>query len=176
MDLSKAFDCLSPDLLLLKLKRHRLSECALKLLKNYLSDRQQCVKLGFFKCNFQNISKDTPRPNTWTSSVQHICHSGFDCGQHNYVDNRTLASTDCCKKVWFVGWNRSVGGLLGGFSKNHMQANLGKFQALSVGENTKKKKKKKKKKKNENCVSDLKIMKLTVTIMRNFWVSYLILG
>ena len=46
MDLSKAFDCLPHDLLLLNLKFYGLSEHAVDLIKNYLSSRKQCVKLA----------------------------------------------------------------------------------------------------------------------------------
>ena len=42
MDLSKAFDCLSHGLLLLK--AYGVSESAIKLLKSYLTNRKQCVK------------------------------------------------------------------------------------------------------------------------------------
>ena len=53
MDLSKAFDCLSHDLLRLNLKAYGVSENAVKLLKNHLSNRKQCVKLGtFIKSDF----------------------------------------------------------------------------------------------------------------------------
>ena len=42
MDLSKVFDCLPHDLLLLKLKYYGLSENALKLMKSYLTNRKLC--------------------------------------------------------------------------------------------------------------------------------------
>ena len=61
MDLSKAFDCLPHDLLLLKLKAYGVSENAIKLLKSYLTNRKQCVKLGTFISDFQPILKGVPQ-------------------------------------------------------------------------------------------------------------------
>jgi hypothetical protein len=46
MDLSKAFDCLPHNLLMLKLEAYGLSENSLKLLKSYLENRRQCIKIG----------------------------------------------------------------------------------------------------------------------------------
>jgi hypothetical protein len=46
MDLSKAFDCLPHNLLMLKLEAYGLSENSLKLLKSYLENRRQRIKIG----------------------------------------------------------------------------------------------------------------------------------
>ena len=46
MDLSKAFDCLPHNLLLLKLEAYGLTKQSLNLLKNYLEEREQRVKVG----------------------------------------------------------------------------------------------------------------------------------
>jgi hypothetical protein len=47
MDLSKAFDCLPHNLLLLKLEAYGLTKQSLNLLKNYLKEREQRVKRQF---------------------------------------------------------------------------------------------------------------------------------
>ena len=46
IDLSKAFDCLDHNILLSKLKFYGLNDNAIKLQKNYLSDRDLYVQLG----------------------------------------------------------------------------------------------------------------------------------
>ena len=46
MDLSKAFDCMSHDLLLAKLKAYGLDMVSIKLMSSYLSNRNQRVKVG----------------------------------------------------------------------------------------------------------------------------------
>ena len=44
MDLSKAFDCIPHDLLLLKIKFYGVSNSALDLIQSYHSNRKHCVK------------------------------------------------------------------------------------------------------------------------------------
>ena len=45
-DLSKAFDCLSHELLIAKLEAYGFDEKSLKLIYNYLSNRKQRVKIN----------------------------------------------------------------------------------------------------------------------------------
>ena len=61
MDLSKAFDCLPHDLLLLKIKNYGVSDSALKLLDSYLNNRKQCVKIGSVCSSFSKIYKGVPQ-------------------------------------------------------------------------------------------------------------------
>ena len=46
MDLSKAFDTIDHNILLAKLSAYGLSNCALKLIESYLSDRWQKIKVN----------------------------------------------------------------------------------------------------------------------------------
>ena len=46
LDLHKAFDVVNHDLLVTKLQMHGCFSSALLWLKNYLSDRQQCVNIA----------------------------------------------------------------------------------------------------------------------------------
>ena len=61
MDLSKAFDCLPHNLLLLKLENYGVSENSLKLLQSYFTGRKQCVKIGSVCSSFLDIYKGVPK-------------------------------------------------------------------------------------------------------------------
>lgn len=61
MDLSKVFDCLPHDLLLLKLKAYGLSKPALDLLNSYLSERTQCVKINQTLSSMKDFNKGVPQ-------------------------------------------------------------------------------------------------------------------
>ena len=55
MDLSKAFDWISHDLIIVKLAAYGLDDTALKLIFSYLKIRKQCVRINNTYSNFENI-------------------------------------------------------------------------------------------------------------------------
>ena len=61
MDLSKAFDCLPHDLLLLKIKFYCVSNSALDFIQSCLSNRKQSVKTGNFISDFKTVYKGVPQ-------------------------------------------------------------------------------------------------------------------
>ena len=61
MDLSKAYDCLPPDLLIAKLNAYNLGKSALKLLFSYLTDRKQRVKVGSTFSSWGEIIRGVPQ-------------------------------------------------------------------------------------------------------------------
>ena len=46
MDLSKAFDCMPHELLIAKFKAYGVQDQSIKIIKSYLSDREQRVRIG----------------------------------------------------------------------------------------------------------------------------------
>ena len=138
---SKAFDCLPHDLLLLKLKTYRLSENALKLVASYLTNRKQCVKLGNFKSNFQSILKGVPqgsilRPVLFNIFINDIFHFIKNCKLYNYADDNTVSHADTDLKRLIDELVEDSTRLIQWFADNQMKANPGKFQAIAVGKRT----------------------------------------
>ena len=61
MDLSKAFDGLPHDLILLKPEAYGLSERSINLLSSYLSGKKQCVKVKTICSSFETVYKGVPQ-------------------------------------------------------------------------------------------------------------------
>ena len=60
-DLSKAFDCLSHDLLIAKLNAYGFSMAALRLVQNYLSNRKQRTKINTEYSSWEEILFGVPQ-------------------------------------------------------------------------------------------------------------------
>ena len=61
IDLSKAFDCISHDLLVAKLEAYGFARSALSLIATYLSDRKQRTKIGDYYSTWHNIKEGVPQ-------------------------------------------------------------------------------------------------------------------
>ena len=60
-DLSKAFDCLSHDLIIAKLKAYWLYKPSLQLMQSYLSDLQQRTKIGNTYSSWKDVTHGVPQ-------------------------------------------------------------------------------------------------------------------
>ncbi len=60
-DLSKAFDCLPPRLVVAKLQAYGLSNAACALIANYFTERQQCVKTNGKSSAWKGLLKGAPQ-------------------------------------------------------------------------------------------------------------------
>ena len=141
MDLSKAFDCLPHDLILLKLKAYGLSESALELLSSYLSCRKQCVKVGQNISSMVDIIKGVPQgsilgPILFNIFINDIFYFVHHCNLYNYADDNTLSKSDKSLEVVVKSLQEDSKSLITWFSNNKMQANPEKFQAIALGSKT----------------------------------------
>ena len=92
MDLSKSFDCLPHKLLINKLDAYGVGECALKLIKNYLSNRKQCVKIGNIMSEWEDIYKGSVLdPVLFIIFINDIFYSIQESSLYNYADDNTLS-------------------------------------------------------------------------------------
>ena len=143
MDLSKAFDCLPHDLLLLKLKTYGLSEPALNLIDSYLSKRKQCIKIGIDVSTWKEIYKGVPQgsilgPVLFNIFLNDIFYFVNECSLYNYADDNTLSYADYDIDKVVNTLERESLVLINWFSLNQMKANPDKFQAISIGKKTNK--------------------------------------
>ena len=65
MDLSKAFDCLPHEILLDKLLAYGVSPHSVSLLKSYLSDRKQQIKVNSVLSSWADIQRGHPKALYW---------------------------------------------------------------------------------------------------------------
>ena len=141
MDLSKAFDCLPHDLLLLKLKHYGLSESALHMMESYLSNRKQCVKVGQSVSQMLNIYKGVPQgsilgPVLFNIFINDIFLFVKNCDLYNYADDNTLSKSHPSLATVVKSLEEDSNHLISWFSTNKMQANPEKFQAIAIGTKT----------------------------------------
>lgn len=104
IDLSKAFDCINHDILILKLKKLELAPFFLKLLISYLSNRKQATKIGNTLSAFLTIIFGTPQGgvlsglffNIYVNSIFHLPLSGeifLYCDDMSIVNHATNSET-----------------------------------------------------------------------------------
>ena len=61
MDLSKAFDCIPRDLLIVKFSTYGFDKTALKYIYSYLKKKQQCVRINNIYSGFEEITSGVPQ-------------------------------------------------------------------------------------------------------------------
>ena len=137
-DLSKAFDCLSHELLIAKLDAYGFDKNALKLVNSYLSNRKQRVKINNKYSSWSEILFGVPQgsilgPLLFNIFICDMFYFLEDFDIANYADDSTPYNAD--KNVEFVVNNleHSSSILFKWLIENYMKANTGKSPLLVSG-------------------------------------------
>ena len=142
MDLSKAFDCLLHKILLSNLSAYGLSDEAVLLLKSYLSDRKQRIKLNTIVSSWSEIKKGVTQGsilgpllfNVFINDIFYFIEHGT---LYNYADDDNtiyFSSPEFNRLIQVLQKESST--LINWFHINCMQVNPEKVQAIGVGKRT----------------------------------------
>ena len=128
-DLSKAFDCLSHDLLIAKLSAYGFSMAALRLVQNYLSNRIQRTKINTEYSSWKKILFGIPQGSILGPLLFNIflCDLFFimiNTGLASYTDDNTpYAVGNNIEELMIVKLQNASKTLLKWFSENQMKSN-----------------------------------------------------
>jgi len=138
MDLSKAFDCIHHELLLAKLHAYGFGNDALKLIKSYLSDRKQRVKVNTSFSSWSDLLVGVPQGSVlgpllfniyindlfWTNEYTEVC---------NFADDNAFHSTDMDLSELIRKLEHDSLLVIEWFESNYMKLNTDKCHLLLAG-------------------------------------------
>ncbi len=96
-DLSKAFGCLPPRLVVAKMQAYLLSDTACALTASYFAERKQCVKINGKAREWRDLLKCAPQGSILGSFIFNIFLNDLllklgcleNCDLYNYADDNT---------------------------------------------------------------------------------------
>ena len=147
LDLSKAFDTLDIDLLLYKLPFWGIRGTALNLIKSYLTNRQQCVKLRYTEnnkevnlfSNFQSTSRGVPQGSVLGPLLFVIYTNDLPLSINNkmilFADDTTVLFHEHSENSLILNINNTFSLLNNWYEQNALKLNIDKTQLLCLRNN-----------------------------------------
>ena len=138
MDLSKAFDCIRHDLLIAKLHAYGFSYEALTLINDYLTNRQQRVKVNGSFNSWKELTRGVPQGsvlgpllfNIYINDLLLFIQSSDIC---NYADDTTIYACDKNLENITHKLENDCNVALAWFANNFMKLNADKCHLLVIG-------------------------------------------
>ena len=137
MDLSKAFDCISHDLIIAKLYAYEFDKCSLKFIYSYLKGRCQRVKINTNYSSWKDVLTGVPQGsvlgpllfNIFLNDIFYFVNEKDIC---NYADDNKLSVADIDINNIISGLETIISILNTWFLNNSQKLNGGKCQFLII--------------------------------------------
>ena len=131
-DLSKAFDCISHELLIVKLNAYGFDETSLKVIISYLKNRTQTTKVGASFSELLNIIYGFPQrsilgPLLFFIYICDLFIVNKDVNFSSYADDTTLFITGMRFRQIIPELESILSDISRWFMNNNLKANAGKF-------------------------------------------------
>jgi len=140
MDLSKAFDCVSHDLLIAKLHAYGFDMNSLVFFYSYLKRRKQCVKINNFLSDFQVMLSGVPQGSNLGPILFNIFINDLflwidEADLYNFADDNTLSALANSIPELIKILEKESEKAIKWFDDNDMSANAKKFQGMILNKN-----------------------------------------
>ena len=137
MDLSKAFDCLSHELLIAKLDAYGFNENTIRLVYSYLTNREQSVKMKGFLSALKPILSGVPQgsilgPILFNIFINDLFYFVGEDNRHNFADNNSVSGNALSLNELIQELQTLTESTISWFDQNHMIANPSKFHAIII--------------------------------------------
>ena len=140
MDLSKAFDTINHDLLIAKLKAYGFSKEAFKLMKSYLKNRKQKVKINNKFSSERDVIAEVLQGSIdglllFNLFINNLVSFAEECILSNYVDDNNFSISGEDKELIKSMLSSDFMIVEDWFFKNYMILNPGKCCFMCIGKN-----------------------------------------
>ena len=134
-DLSKAFDCLSHDLLIAKLQAYGLGKTALKFIYDYLKDRKQRTKINGVYSSWRELKRGVPQgsilgPLLFNIFINDIFYFVDKTKIANYADDNSTYTTQTNIRMLLDTLEKETSVVLCWFKVNEMKSNNDKCHLI----------------------------------------------
>ena len=138
MDLSKAYYCITHDLLIAKLAAYGFDHYSLLLIYSYLSNKKQRIKVGSEFSDWLEIKSGVPQGSVlgllfFNIFINDLLLEVKESEICNFADDTTIYTKGNNIANVILSLEEDLSNTLNWFRVNHMAANPGKFQVILLG-------------------------------------------